>query len=118
MDKNRSGFVDKEELMEWIRHSTKKGIYEDTQKRWDYYDRDKSGDVHFDEWVKSSYSYMAGACADHTKGTVAVCCSRSTRCLMWGYRHTYVCIHKLHICSYSLRTEDNFDFCVDCAVKI
>lgn len=59
MDKNKSGFVDKEELMEWIRHSTKRGIYEDTEKRWEYYDRDKSGDVHFDEWVKSSYSYMA-----------------------------------------------------------
>ena len=67
MDKNKSGFVDKEELIEWIRHSTKRGIYEDTQKRWEYYDRDKSGDVHFDEWVKSSYSYMAGACAGCTK---------------------------------------------------
>ena len=62
MDKNKSGFVDKEELMEWIRHSTKRGIYDDTQKRWDYYDRDKSGDVHLDEWIKSSYSYMAGVC--------------------------------------------------------
>lgn len=65
MDKNKSGFVDKEELMEWIHHSTKRGIYDDTQKRWDYYDRDKSGDVHLDEWIKSSYSYMAGMCLVH-----------------------------------------------------
>lgn len=72
IDKNKSGFVDKEELMEWIRHSTKRGIYEDTQRRWDYYDRDKSGDVHFDEWVKSSYSYMAGACVHHTGALCSV----------------------------------------------
>ena len=102
MDKNKSGFVDKEELMEWIHHSTKRGIYDDTQKRWDYYDRDKSGDVHLDEWIKSSYSYMAGVCVWCT-GTLdtRVCPAEILRgqCILCGAGHSVLCKSiDIHVC--------------------
>ena len=59
IDKDKNGKVDKAELTDWIKHSLKKSAYDDAKMQMELQDLDNSGDLEFDEWMNTTYSYMA-----------------------------------------------------------
>ena len=47
------------ECADWIKHSLKKSAYDDAKMQMELQDLDNSGDLEFDEWMNTTYSYMA-----------------------------------------------------------
>lgn len=59
MDKDQDGFVTKEELKDWIKHVSRRYIYEDADSQWGTHDTDGDGGISWDEWFQSTYQAMA-----------------------------------------------------------
>ena len=64
MDKDQDGFVTKEELKDWIKHVSRRYIYEDADSQWGTHDTDGDEGISWDEWFKSTYESMAGRLCD------------------------------------------------------
>jgi Ca2+-binding EF-hand superfamily protein len=59
IDSDKDGKITTDEMTYWIKHSLKKYAYDDAEGRMELQDRDKSGDLEFEEWINTTYSYMA-----------------------------------------------------------
>ena len=81
MDKDQDGFVTKEELKDWIKHISRRYIYEDADSQWGTHDTDGDGGISWDEWFQSTYQAMAG-----------------TSCINWD--NLYVKIVDKHVLMY------------------
>lgn len=64
MDKDKDGFVSKEELKDWIKHISRRYIYEDADSQWGTHDTNGDGGISWDEWFQSTYQAMAGGSCD------------------------------------------------------
>lgn len=81
MDKDQDGYVTKEELKDWIKHVSRRYIYEDADSQWGTHDTDGDGGISWDEWFQSTYKAMAGTSCQN---------SRYYACAyVWGVTGTY-----------------------------
>ncbi|XP_075047426.1 calumenin-like isoform X2 [Mixophyes fleayi] len=60
IDKDKDGFVTGEELKDWITHSQNRYIYENVNKHWADYDKNKDNRISWEEYKNTTYGYAAG----------------------------------------------------------
>ncbi|XP_053546829.1 reticulocalbin-3 isoform X1 [Bombina bombina] len=60
IDKDKDGFVTQVELKDWIKHTQNRYIYENVNKHWADYDKNKDDKIAWDEYKNTTYGYYAG----------------------------------------------------------
>jgi hypothetical protein len=59
IDKNQDKVVSKEELKDWIKHVSRRYIYEDADNQWPTHNTDGDEYISWDEWFRATYGHMA-----------------------------------------------------------
>ena len=83
--------VSKEELKDWIKHVSRRYIYEDADNQWPTHNTDGDEYISWDEWFRATYGHMAGVCVCvcvRVRACVHACvhaCVRACVCVcVWG----------------------------------
>ncbi|XP_018083638.1 calumenin isoform X2 [Xenopus laevis] len=60
IDRDKNGFVTNMELKDWIKHTQNRYIYENINKHWADYDKNKDDMISWEEYIKTTYGYVPG----------------------------------------------------------
>lgn len=58
IDKNGDGYMDKEELVDWIRHVAHRYIYDDAERQWSFHERNNDNYISWDEYADTAYGMI------------------------------------------------------------
>ncbi|XP_053116184.1 reticulocalbin-3 isoform X2 [Hemicordylus capensis] len=60
IDRDGDGFVTQPELKDWIKHTQNRYVYENVDKNWKDYDKNKDGRISWTEFKNATYGYYEG----------------------------------------------------------
>lgn len=59
IDRDKDGFITNQELKDWIAHAQNRYIYENVNKHWRDYDKNKDDKISWEEYKNTTYGYAA-----------------------------------------------------------